>query len=115
MRMKNKSKPCKYCESIYHFPFQCYKNPKPRKPINKISDKQKDFKKWLRDVARPFLYQRDGDFCQCCRRQYAHYDIDHIKIVGSNPGLKMDTQNLQFLCRSCHRNKTDRIKCEHFN
>lgn len=131
-----KNKPCKYCGSIFHFPFQCYQNPKRKnsinsqnsqtirtkrtkiKPINKVSTKQSEYLKWREKVVRPFLIDRDGNICQCCKRpayDNEKLDIDEIKGRGSHPELKRDLNNMQLLCRfPCHRLKTDNKKCNHF-
>lgn len=97
---------CKYCDSLYHYSFQCYKRPK--------KEKQAAFEKWRDLIAKPYLKQTYGDKCACCKKYNKYYDLDHIKNVGSNPRLKMDIDNVQLLCRfPCHFNKTNHIKCEH--
>lgn len=110
-----KHKSCKFCEKLNHFSFQCWKNPKNQKKINKISIKQSEYHTWLKQVARPYLILKYGNVCNCCKKHFdTKLDIDHIKGIGSNPSLKKDLNNLQFLCRfPCHRRKTDHISCIH--
>lgn len=88
-----------------------------RKAIAKVSSKERDYKKWLEEIARPFLIEIDGNYCACCGRPARikeKLDIDHIQNKGSRPDLKKDLNNLQLLCRfPCHRNKTDNKPCLH--
>lgn len=118
--MNNKpTKPCKHCGDLepLHWPFQCKDNPKPKQAIKKRSERQIEYHKWLEQVARPYLIERDGNDCFCCGRP-CHFkeklDIEHTKPVGSNPQLKRSLSNMRLYCRfPCHRNKTDGKPCVH--
>lgn len=109
-----KRKPCKHCGKDNHFSFQCFKI---KKPINKQSDKEKEYQNWKEGVARPYLILRDGNYCSCCKRPARareKLDIEHTLTKGSRPDLKKDLNNLKLFCRiPCHRLKTDGKLCVH--
>lgn len=55
--------------------------------------------------------KRDQYLCQECLRQEhptAAVDVDHIAPLHAAPDLRLDMDNLQSLCRACHRAKTER-------
>ena len=109
-------KPCKHCKQInpYHWPYQCKQNPKTKKSINKISDKQKAYHTWLEEKARPYLIAKYDNICNCCHKPATtKLDIEHTKNIGSHASLKKDLNNLTLYCRNCHRNKTDHKICQH--
>lgn len=82
--------------------------------IRKISAKQRKHLIWIEEVARPYLIEKFGDICQCCKEVHYPHDVDHILSKGSRPDLKEDLDNLQLLGRfPCHRLKTDHIECTH--
>lgn len=102
---------CKFCESLEHTQFYC--RLKPRKPI-KVNKRPKqagkratEYKNFRDQVAIPFLTENFGYKCARCGVT-DNLDVDHIQGRGSHPELKMNLTNLQFLCRSCHQQKTDR-------
>lgn len=94
---------------------------KPRKAIvtrkrpKKVSWKQADYHVWLEVVARPFLIERDGNYCSCCGRpayDTEKLDIEHTDGVGSHPETKRNLSRMTLMCRfPCHRNKTDGVPC----
>ncbi|HEV2166685.1 MAG TPA: HNH endonuclease [Thermoplasmata archaeon] len=62
------------------------------------------------DAARTYVIHRDRFTCQYCgrRRRVGELDVDHIvELARGGPSLSYD--NLQTLCRSCHRAKTSRF------
>lgn len=61
------------------------------------------------DAARVYVVHRDRFTCQHCgdRRRVGDLEVDHIvEIARGGPSLSYD--NLQTLCRRCHRAKTSR-------
>jgi predicted restriction endonuclease len=81
------------------------KNAKP------IPQRGKHYKLWItfRDkVAKPYLDNKYGHVCSVkgCN-ETTNLDVDHIKNRGSNPNLRYDVKNMQYLCRAHHRAKTD--------
>lgn len=106
---------CKSCLREGHYKTFCPFT--RRKPINKRSTKQEQYDTWLESVARPFLIQRDGNYCICCKRAAKvgeKLDIEHTLTKGSRPDLKRDLNNLTLMCRfPCHRSKTDAKPCFH--
>lgn len=54
------------------------------------------------------MYRSDHPVCEICKDEVA-VDVDHIQpFSGRNDSLRTDWQNLQSVCRSCHRAKTER-------
>lgn len=105
------SRPCKYCGSLTHWPFQCRQNPKTKKSIPKKGKRTLEYEEWRDTVAIPYLDRTTGRICQRCfgaRCGNRQLDVDHKKNRGSNPQLKMDLNNIQYLGRyPCHAEKTD--------
>lgn len=95
--------------SYGEFCFRC----KPRKPIKKESDKALDLRKYIKEVARPYLDKKYGRICNvklCGSRNML--DVDHILTKGSRPDLKRDLDNMQYLCRPHHIAKTNGVDLE---
>jgi 5-methylcytosine-specific restriction endonuclease McrA len=107
---------CEICNKRAYSNF-CVQH-KPRKPIAqnvKPKPHGKQYELWqdfrLR-TAIPYLDRTHGHSCVCCGTSQG-LDIDHIVNKGSRPDLKYAVENLQYLCRSCHINKTARLECNH--
>lgn len=96
-----KIKPCKYCQATTHYPYKCKLNPKKPKRIKQIGRRGLKYNDWRDNVAKPYLIAKNGYKCVICGSQ-KKLDIDHILKRGSHPELKMDLNNVRFLCRSCH-------------
>lgn len=97
---------CTSCGSQFHYQTFCpYKKRKP------ITQQGKHAKLWVtfRDkVAKPYLDKKYGHICSYKGCPVTTYlDVDHIKGRGSNPHLRYDVKNMQYLCREHHRMKTD--------
>lgn len=127
---------CKYCGSLTHYSYACYTQRKPivskapktnvrtsttvlirKKRIRQQSDKERAYQIWKETVVLPYLIERDGNKCACCKRPALaneKLDIEHTLTKGSRPDLKRDLDNLSLMCRwPCHFNKTNRIVCAH--
>ena len=107
------SKPCKYCGSIAHWPYQCFKNPKRRTTIKQKGKKAIRYDKWRDEVAIPHLDATTGRVCALCNGTRCHnkqLDVDHIQNRGSHPELIMSLSNVQYVGRyPCHYEKTNNI------
>lgn len=59
------------------------------------------------DAARIYVLRRDRYTCQACGRRDRRrgLDVDHIREIARG-GEPLSYENLQTLCRSCHRAKT---------
>ena len=57
---------------------------------------------------RADILKRDGFRCQRCGKYGNHsFHVDHIKpFNGPDDPLRLDEENLQVLCPSCHSQKT---------
>ncbi|MFZ1022589.1 MAG: HNH endonuclease signature motif containing protein [Thermoplasmata archaeon] len=62
------------------------------------------------DAARTYVLHRDRFRCRQCgsRFRVRELEVDHILEIGRG-GAPLDYENLQTLCRSCHREKTRRF------
>ena len=62
------------------------------------------------DAARTYVIHRDRFTCQHCRirRRVGDLDVDHI-VELARGGPSLSYENLQTLCRTCHRAKTSRF------
>jgi 5-methylcytosine-specific restriction endonuclease McrA len=61
------------------------------------------------DAARTYVIHRDRFTCQACRRRFrvAELEVDHrLEIARGGPSLEYE--NLQTVCRGCHKAKTAR-------
>ena len=56
------------------------------------------------DVIRKRIRERDNYHCRMCRRPIDDGEVDHIKPLEQG-GSNAD-DNLQLLCRPCHKRKT---------
>ena len=57
--------------------------------------------------VRRAVLDRDGWLCQSCGAQLGLAHVDHKIPVHVNPALAWDMDNLQTLCRKCHRAKSE--------
>lgn len=59
------------------------------------------------DAARTYVIHRDRFTCRRCGRRHRvrELEVDHIVEIARG-GASLDYDNLQTLCRSCHREKT---------
>jgi 5-methylcytosine-specific restriction endonuclease McrA len=62
------------------------------------------------DAARTYVIHRDRFICQHCRvrRRVRELEVDHIVEVARG-GPSLSYENLQTLCKRCHRAKTSRF------
>lgn len=62
------------------------------------------------DAARIYVMHRDRYTCQHCqvRRRARELEVDHIVEIARG-GESLRYENLQTLCRGCHREKTRRF------
>ena len=106
------SKVCKWCGSVEHYAYVCFKRPqkpiKVRRGIRKFGPKAMKYAEWRDTTAIPFLDEWYGHKCVDCGRT-DNLDVDHVKNRGSHPELIMDLNNVMYRCRICHIKKTDHI------
>jgi 5-methylcytosine-specific restriction endonuclease McrA len=62
------------------------------------------------DAARTYVLHRDRFRCRQCKGRFRvrQLEVDHIVEIGRG-GAPLDYDNLQTLCRACHREKTRRF------
>lgn len=69
--------------------------------------KHKNVRTRIPSHVRQAVYQRDGGKCSNCGSS-EDIELDHI--VPVSKGGSNTTQNVEFLCRSCNRSKSDKIQ-----
>lgn len=115
------SKPCGYCESLNHWPYQCYRNPYLKKygwkgsknfdnPKTRKTLKSRG-KGWLiwEKTRKQWFIENAADYyvCYLCRKGLMPYEttLDHIKPRSSHPELREEMSNLAPCCTKCNRDK----------
>lgn len=126
-----KIKPCKFCGSVKHFPYQCPKNPKhegrfssiksPAKKTYKIPQKTvikpigKRTIEWLK-IRRAWFKANPAEYYECKLRispmcpkfmKKNETTLDHIipKSNAANYANRHDFSNLQPACSPCNNQK----------
>ena len=97
---------CKVCEKRSYSEY-CTSH-KPRKSIRKRGKQTLAYEAWRDKIAIPYLNNKFGKKCVECNAT-DNLDVDHIKSRGSHYDLRMSLENVQYLCRGCHRAKTDNV------
>lgn len=92
---------CKICKEEYYtyssLNTKCYKCVKPKKGLGKQGQK---YEAWRKEIALPYVKERDGIFCKDCFMQKG-YDLHHT--LGRLNGNKYNVDTLVYLCRVCHQ------------
>lgn len=96
-------RPCKFCGSVFHYPYMCKDNPKKPKRIRRYGSKTIAYNEWRDTVARPYLIEKYGNKCSLCN-YVGRLDVDHIqkRRMGGAPSRTMNLENVRLLCRTCH-------------
>ena len=71
-----------------------------------ISKFNKQYIKWRKTVAIPYLLNTQGAVCKACHKASNQLDVDHIIPRSHDRSRIMDVKNIQFLCRPCHMDKS---------
>ena len=97
---------CTHCGSNKHYQTFCIY--KKRKPISQRGKHAKMWQTFRDQIAKPYLDKKYGRVCSVrgCH-ETEQLDVDHIKSRGSAPHLRYDVKNVQYMCRTHHRLKTD--------
>lgn len=118
--MPGPSKPCKYCKSLSHWPFQCYQRPKakalqkPRKAIKHESYKTKGLRFKLRaewyELNPPdahgewTCYLQISPLCPIKVNEQT-LNREHVRSKARAPELKYDVTNIRPACSFCNERK----------
>ena len=73
-----------------------------------IKTKEKNFyqtKEWI--ALRNKALRKYGRFCMKCGKSHVEIHVDHIKPRSKFPELELDFSNLQVLCKSCNKEKSN--------
>ncbi len=60
-------------------------------------------------AVRKYVFERNKYQCQSCGKQHGETDLTIDHIIPLARGGSNDISNLQVLCFSCNRKKTDQI------
>lgn len=82
------------------------------KPIKKISDKKRIRLKewWSEKELFEKIWKERKHICSKCWKFLQSpkpHNFDHIKTKGSRPDLRLNPDNIEILCFSCHYEKTN--------
>ena len=104
------TKPCRYCGSRGHYPYQCFKNPKRKETLKPVG---KTTKQWL--VTRATWIRNNPPnqdpyphyVCYLCGAWLAlnELTLDHRKSRSRHPELRYSADNLSPACYTCNQNK----------
>ena len=64
---------------------------------------------YLPSAVRKYVFERDKNQCQSCGKQYGETSLTIDHIIPLSRGGSNDISNLQTLCFSCNRKKSDKI------
>ena len=76
---------------------------KPRKRINPMGKRTLEYNEWRDTVAIPYLDATYGRICATPDCMVTtKLDVQHKQKRGSHPELKMNLNNVEYLCRTHH-------------
>ena len=68
--------------------------------------------RYISQTTKKVVYSRDGGICQCCG-SYENLEYDHI--IPYSCGGNSEVSNIQLLCLSCNRSKSNSCYCKVHN
>lgn len=68
--------------------------------------------RYISQTTKKIVYTRDGGVCQCCGKSY-NLEYDHIMPFSCGGGNEVS--NIQLLCQSCNRSKSNSCTCKIHN
>lgn len=68
--------------------------------------------RYVSQTTKKVVYSRDGGICQCCG-SYSNLEYDHI--IPYSCGGSSDVSNIQLLCLTCNRSKSNSCYCKVHN
>jgi len=68
--------------------------------------------RYISATTKKIVFTRDGGICQCCRSSNS-LEYDHITPFSC--GGSSDASNIQLLCMSCNRSKSNSCVCKIHN
>lgn len=104
----SKPKPCKFCSSTIHYPYQCYKNPdcgnyklKRKKPGKATITWQRVKRVWLQEN------RQESYNCHYCGKYLLPNELtlDHYIPRSRRPDLRFEFANLVPCCWECNGRK----------
>lgn len=105
------SKPCKWCNSPKHWPYQCRLNEKARKQIQKGKHAKlwSNFRRqWFKDN-----WPNEQGFYECylCGKWLRDYEttLDHVIPRSRAPHLRYESTNLRPCCSTCNVEKGSKV------
>jgi len=68
--------------------------------------------RYISETTKKVVYSRDGGVCQCCGSS-SNLEYDHI--VPYSCGGSSSASNIQLLCMTCNRSKSNSCYCKRHN
>jgi hypothetical protein len=68
--------------------------------------------RYVSETTKKIVYTRDGGVCQCCG---VSYNLEYDHITPFSCGGSNGPSNIQLLCQSCNRSKSNSCYCKIHN
>ena len=68
--------------------------------------------RYISNYTKKIVFSRDSGICQCCG-SYQNLEYDHISPFSC--GGSSEVSNIQLLCRTCNRSKSNSCYCKVHN
>lgn len=119
------TKPCKFCGTLTHWPYQCYKNPYLKKfgwkgsRLYNVPKVQKTLRRrgkahvnWMR-TRRQWFIENPAEYytCYICNKSLMPYEttLDHVIPRSRAPHLRYEMSNLRPCCYLCNSEKGSKV------
>lgn len=68
--------------------------------------------RYVSETTKKIVYNRDGGSCKCCG---SSQDLEYDHIIPYSCGGSSEVSNIQLLCLSCNRSKSNSCVCKIHN
>lgn len=110
MLKPNRTKPCKLCGKLGHYPSQCFEEKTP-KSKTKLKQAGKYTRQWL--LTRKSWFKKNPPnwagyyICYICDKWLRpnNTTLDHVKSRSRHPELRFTLSNLRPCCYDCNAEK----------
>ena len=65
--------------------------------------------RYISETTKKLVFSRDGGVCQCCG---STFELEYDHITPYSCGGSSEPSNIQLLCQSCNRSKSNSCTCK---